>query len=145
MFSVILYMLRQTVGHRAPLLLFPSFFPLLLWRFLSSQLFCVHYTSVSYSQVWFPRYWITLYQLNNALSAERERRVTAYGEVQRADPVGCCWINWHVFPLSRLALCVSSMAKMSNGSFRMFWHVYYWRFHQIQRGRHHYRSPTSLL
>jgi hypothetical protein len=27
MFSVILYTLRQTVGHRAPLWLFPSFFP----------------------------------------------------------------------------------------------------------------------
>jgi hypothetical protein len=28
MFSVILYMLRQTVDNRAPLLLFPSFSPL---------------------------------------------------------------------------------------------------------------------
>jgi hypothetical protein len=28
MFSVILYMLRQTVDNRAPPLLFPSFFPL---------------------------------------------------------------------------------------------------------------------
>jgi hypothetical protein len=45
MFSVILYMIRQTVGHRAPLLLFPSF-SLLLWRFISSQLCCVHYNEL---------------------------------------------------------------------------------------------------
>jgi hypothetical protein len=39
MFSVILFMLRQS---RSPLTLC-IFFPLTLWRFLSSQLFCVHY------------------------------------------------------------------------------------------------------
>jgi hypothetical protein len=44
MFSFILYVLRQTVDNRAPLLLFP-YPPLLLWRFLSSQIFCVHYSS----------------------------------------------------------------------------------------------------
>jgi hypothetical protein len=47
MFSVILYMLRQTVGHRAPPCSF-HLFPLLLWRLPSSQLFCVHY--IGYSQ-----------------------------------------------------------------------------------------------
>jgi hypothetical protein len=38
-------MLRQTVGHRAHPCSFHLFPPLLLWRFLSSQLFCIHYRS----------------------------------------------------------------------------------------------------
>jgi hypothetical protein len=36
-------MLRQTVGQRSPPCSF-HLFPLLLWRVLSSRLFCVHYT-----------------------------------------------------------------------------------------------------
>jgi hypothetical protein len=44
MFSVILYMLRQTVGQRCLPLSLSIFFPLFLWRFLSSQLLCAHYT-----------------------------------------------------------------------------------------------------
>jgi hypothetical protein len=37
------YTCWQTLRRRASPLPFPSFFPLLLWRFPSSQLFCVHY------------------------------------------------------------------------------------------------------
>jgi hypothetical protein len=44
MFSVILYMLRL-LAIALPLAL-SIFFPLLLWRFPSSQLFCVHYTYI---------------------------------------------------------------------------------------------------
>jgi hypothetical protein len=44
MFSVILYMLKQTVGQRCLPLTLSIIFPLLLWRFLSSQLLCAHYT-----------------------------------------------------------------------------------------------------
>jgi hypothetical protein len=44
MFSVILYMLRQSVGQRCLPLVLSITFPLLLWRFLSSQLLCAHYT-----------------------------------------------------------------------------------------------------
>jgi hypothetical protein len=43
MFSVILYILKTDCWHsRSPLTL-SIFFPLLLWRFVSSQLLCVHY------------------------------------------------------------------------------------------------------
>jgi hypothetical protein len=40
-------MLRQTVDNRAPLLLFPSFSPLLLWRFLSSVILCPLYLATA--------------------------------------------------------------------------------------------------
>jgi hypothetical protein len=44
MFSVTLRMLRQTVGQRSPPCSFLLFL-LLMWRFLSCQLFCVHYNA----------------------------------------------------------------------------------------------------
>jgi hypothetical protein len=43
----------DTVGHRVSPLLFASF-PHLLWRFRSSQLFCVHYTEILQARLSLP-------------------------------------------------------------------------------------------
>jgi hypothetical protein len=76
----ILYMLRHCWQSRSPLAL-SIFFPLLLWRFLSSQLFCVHYTIGCVRHV--------------ALMEEiRNEYKILVGKPEGKRQLGCLWSRW---------------------------------------------------